>query len=192
MLTRPVSQSTPTMIVRRPSASEMRPPLELPSGGKLMSPICPLRRSPPIVSSSIASLAGSCCTGPAPERNRWLARSSSKGTARLLRMASDRAMRNPEATAAAELRRSRRRPTGEPYPITRTRAKPRIARTTRSSIRVNPNAPAPHHAAPARGGVCLLRQVIKAEHRGEERSDDAGDHQPHDDGDRGYREGDDP
>src|SRR5260370_24199461 len=109
--------------------------------------------------------------------------------ARLWRMASDRATRNPDASAAAEPRRSRPRLTGGPYPTTRARAKPRIARTTRSSIRVKPNAPASHHVAAARPGGRSLGQVIEAKHRRQERADDAGNHHSHNDGDRRDREG---
>src|SRR6266536_1613277 len=113
-------------------------------------------------------------------------------TARLLRMASDRVMRSPDASAAAEPRRSRPRPTGEPYPTTRARAKPRIARTTNTSIRVKPDAGAPRHFVASAPSVSSHGEVIEAEHCGQERADDAGDDKPHDDGDGRNSEGDNP
>src|SRR5690349_4159989 len=111
-------------------------------------------------------------------------------------MASDRARRNSDASVAAELRRSRPRPTGVPYPTTSARAKPRIARTTNISIRVKPEVgddPAgPHHLTAAGPGPLSHREVIELEHCTQQRADDARDHKPHHDGDRRYREGDDP
>src|SRR5260221_14192915 len=107
-------------------------------------------------------------------------------------MASDRAIRNPDTSSAADARRSRPRLTGAPYPTIRARARPRIARTTSSSIRVKPDTPAPHHVVPAGAALLSHRKVIEAEHCAQERADDAGDHKPHRDGDGRYREGADP
>ena len=53
----------------------------------------------------------------------------------------------------------------------------------------SPAAPPLSAAGP---GPLSRRKVIQPEHRAQQRADDAGDHKPHHDGDRRYREGDDP